>query len=100
MSKKNKIDLTLLQRLQNELEQCVKQAETLEAGSPDCVVALSKASGLAAGITQEASLLMLDIFGVMKGAAPPLSSSEKDLFEQMMGVAKGSVPGSGSGNIN
>jgi hypothetical protein len=93
MSKK--VDLTLLKRLVAELESAVNTAESIKTDvnttdkDVELVVEASKAAGLAAGVMQEAGLLIMDIHALMDGG-PPLKKN--DLIDKLLGSLKG--PGS------
>ena len=91
----DKVDLTLLKKLVGELENTLNTADGIKkSGSPsnstnvnDYIVEMSKATGLATGVMQEAAMLIMDI-GSFVGAgvgAPPKNDSMKDLLSLIKG---------------
>jgi hypothetical protein len=89
-----KVDLTLLKRLVSELETALNAVEQIQAdASPnqtELVVEAAKASGLAAGVMQEAGMLVMDIYKLMEIAGNPTSKNE--FLEKLLDSFK--VPGS------
>lgn len=90
---KTKVDLTLLKRLVSELETSVSTLGTLgtESASKERAIELtveaSKAAGVAAGVMQEAGMLILDIQNLVQGSQ--MSQNKSDLLEKIMGTLKG-----------
>ena len=102
MAKPIKIDLELLKKLVGELEVSLQTADGMksatEVNGTDYVVEMSKAAGLAAGVMQEASLLILDIHGLVyssQGLAGSKGSSTDALLDKILGPF-----GKGGGNTN
>lgn len=79
MSKVNKVNLDLLKKLVGELESSLNTAEGVKSDHNEYVVELSKAAGLAAGVMQEASFLVLDIHSMTQQA--PAKSSLLDILK-------------------
>jgi hypothetical protein len=90
---KMKVDLTLLKRLVSELETSVSTMDTLgdktfsKENGVELAVEASKAAGVAAGVMQEAGMLILDIQNLVQGSQ--MSKSKSDLMEKIMGTLKG-----------
>jgi hypothetical protein len=86
-----KVDLTLLKRLVAELEASLVAVDSVKnavkADNVEVYVEGSKAAGLAAGIMQEASLLVMDIYTLIGGGAAP--KSKNDFIDKLMGGIKG-----------
>ena len=89
MSKK--VDLTLVKKLVSELESSLAAAEgikTAKGDVSDYIVELSKSAGLAAGIMQEASMLVMDVQAqalAVQAPAPP----KNDMLDKLLGPLKG-----------
>ena len=89
MSKK--IDLKLIKKLLGELEVSLESADgikTAKGDVTDYIVELSKSAGLAAGIMQEASMLVMDVQSqalAVQSPAPP----KTDVLEKLLGPLKG-----------
>jgi hypothetical protein len=86
-----KVDLTLLKRLVAELESALATVDTIKnslskVDNVELNVEGSKAAGLAAGIMQESSLLVMDIYTLIGGSAP---KSKNDFIDKLMGGIKG-----------
>ncbi len=96
MTKKmEKVNLELIKKLVLELENTLSVAEKIkenlsDKGSTDYIVELSKAAGLATGIMQEGSALVMDVLSLTGTAQSPLG--KQDLLEKILGPLKG--PGS------
>lgn len=103
MSKIASVDLTLLKRFVSELETGLATADairTVEGPIPDYLVEMSKTSGLAASVMQEASMLVGDIQKQMMQLQNP-SSSQGDLLDKLFGGSKDPLGGPfGGGNAN
>jgi hypothetical protein len=88
---KQKIDLSLLKRLVAELESSLSTVENMETDIPasknELIVEASKAAGLAAGVMQEASMLMGDIHALVEGSMTPKGKNE--FLEKLLGSLKG-----------
>jgi hypothetical protein len=100
MAKPSKIDLELLKKLVGELEVSLQTADGIksatEVNNTDYVVEMSKAAGLAAGVMQEASLLILDIHGLVYSNQGTASKGSTDaLLDKILGPF-----GKGGGNTN
>lgn len=100
MAKAYKVDLTLIKKLVGELETSLATAEGMRTTSEpmdvnEYVVEMSKAIGLASGISSEASLLVADIAAVTRvnQAPAPKTDSVFDTLDKILG-------GKGSGNTN
>lgn len=89
---KNKVDLTLLKRLVEELESTLAKAEEQNASGDKTafIVEGNKATGLAAGVMMEAGMLMGDIQSLLQGN--PSSTVKSDFLDKLLGPLKG--PGS------
>jgi hypothetical protein len=111
MSEKIRVDLSLLKNLVSELETILDACQTIkDTPVPDketaieFITEMSKASGLSAGISQEASALMMDCMNEVKGAQSP----SKQSLDKLLGLDKidggyggGGYGGSGGGkNFN
>lgn len=107
--KATKVNLDLLKKLVNELESALTLSNNIKdskAGDvsqymSEYVVEMSKASGLAAGVMTEASLIVTDIQALIfkaSGGSPTLDKLDVGAFDKFMGALKGSIPGSGTGN--
>jgi hypothetical protein len=86
---KTSVDLTLLKRYVSELEASLSLAEKVVADKQEYAVEMSKASGLASGITIEAALLIGDINAATVGKLPPKLDSMQDILKELKNV-KGS----------
>lgn len=103
MAKASKIDLLLLKKLVGELETSIQTADGIkgdaEPNNTDYVVEMSKAAGLAAGVMQEASLLILDIHGLVY-SSQGLPGSKSTGGDALLDKILGSFGGKGGGNTN
>jgi len=91
---KNKVDLTLLKKLVIELEASLTTAEgVVETDHNGYFVEMSKGAGLAAGVMQEASMLIMDIYGVVQSKQGGVSVKES-FFGDLLGKFKGGIGGS------
>jgi hypothetical protein len=99
----NKINLSLLKEFVENMEASISVAEDLqdsqtEQGKNVSIIELSKAAGLAAGIMQEASLLILDIQTVVKFLQMPPPPQADNILNQ---IPLPSNKGNGNtGNMN
>jgi hypothetical protein len=81
-----KVNLKLLKQFVESLENSLaiadlKLGDKSEEQLREYTIEMSKATGLAAGILQEATLLMSDIQSVLKlKSGPSFSSSKEDMF--------------------
>jgi len=100
-NKDAKIDLTLLKKLVGELEATLAtadgiKAEKTEENVSDYVVEMSKCAGLAAGVAEEATLLIADVRQAIRYNTSP--APKDDTLSSILGVLKGSggsgLPGS------
>ncbi len=99
----NKINLSLLKECVEALELSLSAAKDLENVRTEqeknaLIIELSKAAGVAAGIMQEASLLVMDIQAIARSlqvSAP--SDSDKILNQVLPTSSKGT---GNSGNMN
>lgn len=93
---KDKVDLTLVKKLIGELEISINIAEKVAESDKDTYfIEMSKSAGLAAGVMQEASLLIIDIYAVANSNQPSTQKAEflnNPLF--------GTIKGGGFGNTN
>jgi hypothetical protein len=95
-----KVNLTLLKRLVSELETTLESAEEIAANKTEdnvqnYIVEMSKCTGLAAGIMQEATMLVGDIQQMVKiNTMPGGGGAKEDLSSLLAGLLKG---GSGGG---
>jgi hypothetical protein len=95
---KEKVDLTLLKKLVGELEASLQSADNvLENDKNTYFVEMAKAAGLAAGLMQEASLLIMDIYAVAN-TNQPNASQKNDLLlnSPLLGGLKGGGFGGGA----
>ncbi len=96
--KKNlKVDLTLLKRLVTELDAALEGAEQIAANKSDenvqdYIVEMSKATGIAAGVLQEATMLIGDINQMVR--INTMSAGKEDPLGSLLSVLKG-----GTGNL-
>lgn len=99
--KLNKVDLKLLRQLVDSLESSLKSSEALlqdKNAMNSFIVELSKAVGLAAGISQEANLLIGDIQSQVmsvQGAGPAPSDFVKSVLSNLKMIDPGVKGGSG-----
>lgn len=95
MSTLPKINITLLKRLVEELESTLNFSEDLQqelsANKNEYVIEMSKALGIATGITLEASMLIMDIQTLTQTAsgAAPTSSGKEDSIKSLLSLLKG-----------
>lgn len=87
-----KIDLSILKKLVEHLESGIAEAETIREGETpdqgDYIVAMSKVAGLAAGVSQEGTMLVGDIHALIKMSQQPLPKTP-DFLEKLLGGIKG-----------
>jgi hypothetical protein len=100
MNMKNlKVDLTLLKKLVAELETSLAASESIRGSKDpslnDFVVECSKAAGLAAGVMQESSMLILDIQSLVRASQSPAPKGGGDFLDKLLGGMK---PGGGNAN--
>lgn len=92
MSKVTKVDLSLLKQLVGELESFLATADGIksdtETSNNEYVVEMFKAAGLAAGIMQESSMLVMDIQMAVRSSQGPASKGG-DPLDKILGVLKG-----------
>ena len=93
-----KVNLSMIKKLVAELESGLEAAEGLKtkegASIGDCVVEMSKAAGLAAGIMQEGTFLVNDIQAVVRVVQQP-PAPKNDFLDKILSGIKG---GSGTAN--
>jgi hypothetical protein len=92
-----KVDLTLLKRLVTELDSALENAEQIAANKneenvQDYVVEMAKATGIAAGVLQEATMLIGDINQLVR--INTMSAGKEDPLGSLLSVLKG-----GPGNL-
>lgn len=106
MSHKLKVDLTLMKKLISELEVMLASSQAIrnmpnadKSVVVEFIVEMSKAAGIAAGISQEGAALMGDIANEVKGCSQPVSSKDpiKNL-EDYLGLDKIKGYGNGGGS--
>lgn len=94
---KEKVNLTLLKKLVGELEASLTIADVcLDTDKDTYFVEMSKSAGLAAGLMQEASLIIMDIYSVANANQP--NSSQKNEF--LSNNPLFGMKGGGFGNTN
>lgn len=124
MSKTPKVDLTLLKKLVAELERTLTVVDTIRAAVPttpdifadldtsvsvsgdtakshthDYIIELSKSSGLAACVMQEAGLLVGDIQSLILMTQNPTPAKGGDILDKLLGGGfKGGPLGGGTHN--
>ncbi len=90
-----KVDLSLLKKLVDELENSLAAAELMKTDSidnKDYIVEMSKCSGLASGIMSESTCLVGDIHGcIMSVQGQPMPKD--DALAKLLGAIKGGLPG-------
>lgn len=91
MAKKVKIDTSLLRQLADELDVLLESCNSIRGEEkPDretvkkYVVEMSKAAGLAAGVTQEATALIMDINHEIRSVQSP--TDPMDSLEKLLGL--------------
>lgn len=98
MSKVAKIDLTVLKQLVGELENSLTTADSIKADSAsklsDFIVEMSKAAGLAMGIMQESSALVMDVQASIQMSQGP--APKEDGLKSLMNLLKGGGNGPGT----
>lgn len=77
----NRIDLTLIKRLVQELEASLAEAELLKADQVEYTVALGKALGLASSISQEGIYLAGDVARLTKDSQKSAFKSADSLWD-------------------
>lgn len=88
-----KIELTLLKKLVSDLEASLTAAQELPTEkleeAHEFISAMSKTSGLAAGVAQEASALVKDCYQVSRLAQQPASpyAAGEELLAELFGGA-------------
>lgn len=92
-----KIELTLLKKLVGELEIAINAAQELPVDEKEQVhhfiSELSKASGLAAGVAQEATALVKDMYQVSAMSQKPAPAmGGQDFLAELFGDALGEDP--------
>lgn len=93
---KEKVDLGLLKKLFGELEVSLTLADGIvETDKDTYFVEMSKSAGLAAGLMQEASLLIIDIYAVANANQP--GGAKNDFLNNPL---FGGLKGGGLGNAN
>lgn len=93
---KDKVDLALMKKLVSELEASLTAADViLDTDKDSYFVEMSKSAGLAAGLMQEASLLIMDIYAVANANQPNPSQKNEFLNNPLFGLK-----GGGFGNAN
>lgn len=93
---KEKVDLALVKKLVSELEASLTAADVvLDADKNAYFVEMSKSAGLAAGLMQEASLLIMDIYSVANANHPNPSQKNEFSSNPLFGMK-----GGGFGNTN
>jgi hypothetical protein len=85
---KQKVNLTLLKKLVGELEKSLAAADALadsvgETTTVEYITEMARASGLAGIITQEDSMLIKDIYTLIRLSQGPTSSSESDVMAEL-----------------
>jgi hypothetical protein len=106
MAKKDKVNLDLLKKLVAELENTLTVAqEHPETDVQGYVAELAKASGLASVVSQEAYLVVKDVYTVIKrctSGAPPedMDGLLSELEKVYSGAKGGSHGGGGFGGAN
>lgn len=93
MATASKIDLSLLKKLVNELDAMIETAYAIPTDNVDkaheAILELAKASGLAANISQEAALLVKDLYAVVlkvnQSAYTNGSASAEDQLLDLLG---------------
>lgn len=95
---KTKVELKLLKDLVKELEESLAAADRItdatEVDNDKFVVEMSKASGLAAGIMQESSMLVMDCYGAIRLSQGPVTKD--DGLKDIMSLIKGATKPSGA----
>lgn len=85
------VSLVLLKQLVSELESALETAKKAkgptEAEANQHVIEMAKASGIAAGIANEATMLILDIQAVAHASQAPMPKSE--LLNKLLGLKGG-----------
>lgn len=97
-NKEAKVSLVLVKKLIGELEVVLDKAnglsETKETSDVnEYIVELAKASGVAAAVAQEATLLVGDIKHLIKVHSTPSASAKDDELAALLGLVKGSNSG-------
>jgi hypothetical protein len=91
-----KIDLSLIKKLVGELETTLQTAEAInqESALNDWISEMSKASGLAASASQEASLLVHDVYALIRASQGLANkkNAENSLEQLLGGLIKGGDP--------
>jgi hypothetical protein len=98
MAKVAKIDLDVLKQLVGELESTLSTADSIRADAnskvSEYIVEMSKAAGLAAGVMQEAAMLVMDVQTAVQLSQGP--APKEDGLKSLMNILKGggNLPGS------
>lgn len=86
---KAKVNLDLLKKLVGELESSLQNSEAVKSDNNEYVVELSKAAGLAAGVMQEASLLVLDIHALTQLSPGKSKESVASIIDTLKALKPG-----------
>ena len=100
MAKTGKINLDLVKAILAELEADLVSAEKIRETGTDpqaYVIQLSRAIGLASGVSQEALMLIADMNKLVQMAAAATQSNDKSVLEDIK-QALGKI--NGKGNLN
>jgi len=100
MAKKDKVNLDLLKKLVSELESILTIAEAHpETDVKGYVAELAKASGLASVVSQEAYMVVKDIYTIIKlSTSGPPAGDVDNLMSELEKVYSGGNGGFGGAN--
>ena len=91
---KAKVNLDLLKKLVSELEKSLDAADAIssDADTTNYVAELARASGLASVVMQEGSMLVKDVYTLIKLASGPGQPSEGEVMAELEKLFGGAPP--------
>jgi hypothetical protein len=105
MAKPVKIDTSLLRQLADELDAALTISQDIkQSGKPDkdtvkkFIVEMAKAAGLAGGVAQEATALIMDINQEVRAVQSP--PPDYDSLKELLGLKAPGGYGGGGGSFN
>jgi hypothetical protein len=93
---KGSVDLKILKDLVAALENSITAADQIrenKSSQSDFIVEMSKSIGLAAGVMQEAAMLVMDIQSVLSGGADTSAAKDPAMKSILSFIKGGGTPG-------